>query len=74
VRKAHPTWGSKKILWKLDRERPDNYLPARSTVDAILHRAGLVQPRGKRPRRQPTSPPRIEALAPNDVWSMDYKG
>ena len=74
VRKAHPTWGSKKILWKLDRERPGDDLPARSTVDAILHRAGLVQPRGKRPRRQPTSPPCIEALAPNDVWSMDYKG
>jgi putative transposase len=74
VRKAHPTWGSKKILWKLDRERPEDDLPARSTVDAILHRAGLVPPRGKRPRRQPTSPPRIEALAPNDVWPMDYKG
>ncbi len=74
VRKAHPTWRSKKILWKLDRERPGDDLPARSTVDAILHRAGLVQPRGKRPRRQPTSPPRIEALAQSDVWSMASKG
>lgn len=39
VRKAHPTWGSKKILWALDRERPDQDWPARSTVDAILKRA-----------------------------------
>ena len=74
VRKAHPTWGSKKILWTLDRERPDEVWPARSTVDEILKRAGLVEPRGRRVRRQPSGPPKIEAAAPNDVWSMDYKG
>jgi putative transposase len=74
VRKAHPTWGSKKILWVLDRERPDEEWPARSTVDEVLKRAGVVEPRGRRLRRQPSSPPRIEAAAPNDVWSIDYKG
>lgn len=74
VRKAHPTWGSKKILATLDRERPDESWPARSTIDAILQRAGVVEPRGVRRRRQPTAPPVIEANAPNDVWSMDYKG
>jgi transposase len=31
VRKAHPTWGSKKILWALSRERADRTWPARST-------------------------------------------
>jgi putative transposase len=74
VRKAHPTWGSKKILAMLDRERPDKTWPARSTIDAILKRAGVVEPRGKRNRRQPSAPPFVEATAPNDVWSMDYKG
>jgi len=74
VRKAHPTWGSKKILCTLDRERPDQEWPARSTVDAILKRAGVVEPRGRRRRRQPSSAPVVEAAAPNDVWSMDYKG
>lgn len=74
VRKAHPTWGSKKILWALDREHPDRSWPARSTVDAILKRAGVVEPRGRRRRRQPTSAPVVVATAPNDVWSMDYKG
>lgn len=74
VRKAHPTWGSKKILATLDRDRPDETWPARSTIDAILHRAGVVEPRGARRRRQPTAPPVVEASAPNDVWSMDYKG
>lgn len=74
VRKAHPIWGSKKIFWTLDRERPDGGWPARRTVEEIRTRAGLVEPRSRRLRRQPSSPPKVEAAAPNDVWSMDYKG
>jgi transposase InsO family protein len=74
VRKAWPTWGSKKILAVLRREGELESLPARSTVDGILRRAGLVTPRGKRSRRQPSAPPLVQALEPNDVWSIDYKG
>jgi transposase InsO family protein len=74
VRKAHPTWGSKKILATLDRERPDEQWPARSPIDAILKRAGVVEPRVIRQRRQPSAPPFVEPAAPNDVWSIDYKG
>lgn len=74
MRKAYPTWGSKKILAKLARDQGEQDWPARSTVEAILDRAGLVAPRGPRRRRQPTSPPVVEARAPNDVWSMDFKG
>lgn len=74
VRKTYPTWGSKKILAVLGRERPDEDWPARSTVDAILNRAGVVTPRAVRRRRQLSGPPVVEANAPNDVWSIDYKG
>ena len=74
VRKARPTWGSKKILAMLERDRVPDELPARSTVDAILQRAGVVIPRRARARRQPSSAPLVQALAPNDVWSIDYKG
>lgn len=74
VRKARPTWGSKKILAVLTRESPEQALPARSTVDAILKRAGVVVPRRRRSRRQPSSAPVVEAAASNDVWSIDYKG
>ncbi len=74
VRKTYPTWGSKKILAVLARSIADEELPARSTVDAVLKRAGVVQPRKRRPRRQPAAPPIVEAHRPNDVWSMDYKG
>ena len=74
VRKAHPTWGSKKIQAVLAREDPEGPWPVRSTMDAVLKRAGVVSPRRKRRRRPPSSPPVVEATEPNDVWSMDYKG
>lgn len=75
VRRAHPTWGSKKILATLARDWVSSDLPARSTVDQILCRAGLVTPRRKRRSRSPSrSTPVVEAHAPNDVWSIDYKG
>ncbi len=75
VRRRHPTWGSKKILAVLARESSDASWPARSTVDALLKRVGLVKPRGPRRRRQPPhGRPTVVASASNDVWSMDYKG
>lgn len=75
VRKAHSSWGSKKILSILERDRPDLALPARSTVDAILKRAGVVVARRARPRRRGYhGAPIVAAKAPNDVWSIDYKG
>lgn len=74
VRKAHPTWGSKKILWTLEQEDPEKAWPVRSTIDAVLQRAGVVEPRSRRRRGHPSSPPVIEATKPNDVWSIDYKG
>ena len=52
VRKANRTWGSKKILAVLEQEWLAEDLPARSTVDAILKRAGVVSPRKRRARRK----------------------
>ncbi len=74
ARKAHPTWGSKKLLVVLAEQWSADELPARSTVDAVLKRAGVVVPRRARVRRQPSTAPRVKALEPNDVWSIDYKG
>jgi len=74
LRKAHPTWGSKKIQVKLARELLPEELPARSTMDAVLKRAGVVNPRKRRTRRASHAPPVVEATGPNTVWSIDYKG
>ena len=74
VRKQYPTWGSKKILAVLEASQPDVEWPARSTIDAVLKRAGVVRPRGRTRRRVERSKPFVEPTAPNEFWTMDYKG
>ena len=74
-RMRHPTWGPRKIREILQRRlrRP---FPASSTIGDILAVHGLIAPR--RPRKRHTPMPTglglSEALGPNDVWCIDYKG
>lgn len=70
----HQDWGPKKLVWMLQRERPEVVWPAPSTAGEILKRAGLV--RARRPRRvtPPWQAPFRGCEAPNQVWSVDYKG
>jgi putative transposase len=75
ARLAHPTWGGRKLRGFLRRADRATAWPVRSTFDQILHREGLVVPR--RQRRQFPGPERracIDADAPNDSWSVDFKG
>lgn len=74
VRARFQTWGSKKILTWLARRAPDLPLPARSTVDEMLKRAGYVRPRKRLRRASPSSRPLTEPTAPNRVWCTDFKG
>lgn len=74
ARQMHPTWGPRKLLPYLARRHPGLSLPAPSTVGAILERHGLTKKRRKRrPPKHPGSTPLL-AEAPNDVWTVDYKG
>lgn len=73
-RLRHPSWGPKKLIWTLERWRPELELPSRTTVAAILKRNDLVQAK-KRPR--PVGHPGRPSMAvnkPNDCWSVDFKG
>ncbi len=74
ARRAHPTWGPRKLLPYLARRHPDVGLPAPSTAGAILARHGLTKKR--RPRRVPKHPGSMPLVAdvPNAVWTADYKG
>jgi transposase InsO family protein len=68
VRDAHPAWGARKIVRRLEREGSDS--PARSTTHDILRRNGRVVP----PIGSPGPFERFEKPAPNLLWQMDFKG
>lgn len=74
AKRAHPTWGPKKLIaWLRDTE-PGVPWPAPSTAGAILDRAGLVQRRRRRRRASPWNEPFSHATVANDVWAIDFKG
>ena len=74
LRHHHPSWGAKKLLSMLQRRHPSWPLPARSTVCDILRRHGLVPKRRHRRHIGHPGKPTSQILAPNDVWSADFKG
>ena len=74
LKHKHPTWGAKKLREVLGRREPGVRMPAQSTVGLLLKRHGLVKERRPRRRCTPTEGPLTRALAPNDVWGVDFKG
>ena len=74
LRRKHPRWGPRKLLAYLKKRQPRKAWPARSTAGDILRRHGLVTPRRRQRRiRAPRAAP-LEPQAPNDLWSVDFKG
>jgi putative transposase len=74
LRKAHPTWGPKKLRAQLLREHPEVKVPAASTIGELLKRRGFVGTRPRRSRPLVNYSPLMHAEGPNDVWCVDYKG
>jgi len=74
ARRRHPSWGGKKLLTLLHKRHPRWELPGRSTVCDILSRHGMVPKKRARRRIGHPGKPTSAILAPNDVWSADYKG
>jgi putative transposase len=74
IRRRHPTWGGKKLLEVVRRRHPRWNLPARATVQDILQRNGMVPIRRWRRRIGHPGKPSSSILAPNDLWSADFKG
>ena len=67
-------WGAKKLLQILERRDPDRSWPARSTVNDVLERHGML--RKQRRRRKWTHPGAAPLVTdqPNQVWPADFKG
>ena len=70
---AHPSWGPKKLLPYLQK-RHRLKLPAPSTASNILAKHGLVQHNKRRHRHKHPGAHGIKAEAPNDLWTVDFKG
>lgn len=73
-RRAHPTWGPRKILAWLAPRHPGLALPAASTVGDLYSRELLVK---RRPRRRKWGQPgrtKVVVNGPNDLWTIDFKG
>lgn len=67
-------WGAKKLLKILERRDPEEVWPARSTVEDILKRAGCVTSRSRRSFPGHAPRPQTAMSAPNEVWTVDFKG
>jgi putative transposase len=74
ARRRHPCWGGKKLLTIVHKRHPHWDLPHRSTVCDILSRHGMVPKKRKRRRIGHPGKPTSSILAPNDLWSADFKG
>ncbi|WP_423963224.1 helix-turn-helix domain-containing protein [Candidatus Binatus sp.] len=48
LRRAHPSWGPKKLRAKLEQSAPSQSWPAPSTIGELLRRQQLSQPRKRR--------------------------
>jgi transposase InsO family protein len=74
LRRARPTWGSRKIIAKLSQQHPQLTWPSHSTADGILERAGLISARPLRRRPPRRAGDLITPERPNHVWAVDHKG
>jgi putative transposase len=74
LRDRHPSWGPRKLAIVLGRDLGDDG-PREATIARLLKSAGKV-----RRRRPPVrvwhvdGRPHVEAKAPNDLWTIDFKG
>ena len=67
-------WGARKVRKRLFLRHPDKPWPARRTIADILWRNGRVRPRRFRTRwKHPGAAP-FSTTAPNQVWTVDFKG
>jgi putative transposase len=72
LRKKHG-WGPVKLLHWMQNHQPRLKRPAPSTVDELLRREGLIEPRRRVRRATPYGAPYTIAVAPNDLWCADFQ-
>lgn len=74
LKQKHPTWGARKIRELYIRKHAGE-APSESSVKRVFMRAGLVEKRRVRSReRSGRLHSGRRATAPNEVWTVDFKG
>lgn len=78
LKQKHRNWGPKKLVVLLAKSGvPPEDLPSRSTMCRILYSSGLVKRRRRyriEPARGLPLRPSVAVEAPNDLWTVDFKG
>lgn len=67
-------WGAKKLMHVLRTRHPDRAWPARSTINALLERHGLLHKNRRRRRWVHPGATALQTDRPNQVWPADFKG
>lgn len=75
LRQGHPTWGGKKLRKLLMKNHGED-APAVRTIERVMREFGLIRRRRWRERSiaVPTNAPAVVVEAPNDLWTVDFKG
>ncbi|TGK41206.1 IS481 family transposase [Leptospira andrefontaineae] len=75
MREEHPSWGPRKLLWRLKvKYHRVKSWPSVTTIGNILKRKGLVRQQPRRKKTPQSLFPFSDAITPNDVWCADFKG
>ena len=75
ARQRKPYWGARKLRQWLITQDPRVPWPGRSTIHTLLRRHGAVRQRSPRRHLAPRGATGLRvAHAPNDVWTVDFKG
>ena len=75
IKQRFPRLGPGKVLDRMRMQGHDKeQLPACSSVGELFKRHGLVRRRKPRAATAPRSAPLSHAVAPNALWSVDFRG
>jgi transposase InsO family protein len=72
LRRTHPRWGARRLVFELGRRNCPRPIPSRITVHRVLIRHGLVVPTTHRRRREDYQ--RWERERPMELWQLDIVG
>jgi transposase InsO family protein len=74
IRRAHASWGPKKLQVLLHQADGEISWPSLSTMSRIIKAHGLTIDRKRRRHATPSTQPFADCNASNRTWSADYKG